>query len=864
MIGRTICHYEILEQVGEGGMGTVYKALDTKLKVHRALKFIHPHLVSDPDFKQRFIQEAQSASSLDHPNICSIHQVDETPSGRPFICMSYYEGATLSKRLKEAPLPEREVFRTGFAIAAGLLCAHQNGIVHRDIKPGNIMITEDGFIKILDFGLAKLMGMAGVTKTGVTLGTVRYMSPEQATGEETDHRLDIWSLGLLMYEMATGTFPFKGDFDPAIIYSIVSTPITPAHEINPEINETLSRVIAKCLEKDPACRYQSIAEVINALGEGSQEAGWGSSLGEIPLPISNGGFNSIPARRRIWRRGLLAAAVVAAVMSGLIWWILRPPSIYATDMRVVVMPLENKAHPSQDAVTAGLSEVVTGLLDAISHRHDSMWVVPYRLVLYSEIVGESQAKNTFGVNYLVTGGLQRYKGGQALVLSLRDAESLEQVRSLQLTYDPLATVLGDSLSGALARLVGMNWDTGQGLADLLPSSGSGTENYLAGLGALQAGDQAESSAALESLVQQHPDFGWGWCALGRADWQRYLASGADVDRDSAVARLERAVVEAPRMWWPWFHLGEVYRRLGKLDGALEAFGTADSLDSGNPLVGRGLSRIFRAEGRLAEGEAALMTAPARRPDYFEAHRVLAMFYYRTDDDQSALANLDKTLALAPDDLYSLNSKGAIFHRRGDFALAREQFERAFALAPKCEPCSNIGLMLYHEEKFEESASFYELALELCGEDDPTAWSNLAKALYWSEGRRQESIPKFRKALELTWKEWERSPGDPLILADLIDFTAMKGDRVEAQHLLAMADSLGSDDRDLLYAIGNAHELLGDREAALRYLGEALRHGVPLERIQSTRELSSLVEDPRFVRMTSAASGTGQSKADSVQ
>jgi serine/threonine protein kinase len=144
MIGRTISHYDILEQIGDGGMGTVYKALDTKLKVHRALKFIHPHLVTDENFKHRFVQEAQAASSLDHPNICGIHQVDETHSGRPFICMTYYDGVTLSERLKQAPLPAREVFQMGLSIAQGLMCAHQNGIVHRDIKPSNIMITNDG------------------------------------------------------------------------------------------------------------------------------------------------------------------------------------------------------------------------------------------------------------------------------------------------------------------------------------------------------------------------------------------------------------------------------------------------------------------------------------------------------------------------------------------------------------------------------------------------------------------------------------------------------------------------------------------------------------------------------------------------
>ncbi|MEN8008660.1 MAG: protein kinase, partial [Candidatus Krumholzibacteriota bacterium] len=743
-------------------------------------------------------------------------------------------------------------------------CAHQNGIVHRDIKPGNIMITEDGIIKILDFGLAKLMGMAGVTKTGVTMGTVRYMSPEQATGEETDHRLDIWSLGLLMYEMATGKFPFKGDYDPAIIYSIVNTPVTPAHEVNPEISEALSGVIAKCLEKDPAFRYQSIAEVLNALGAASLEAGWGSSLGEISLPISNGGFGALPARRRARRRGLLAAGVVMAAVAGLIWWTSRPPAIYTTDLRVAVMPLENKTHPSQEALTAGLSEVVTWVLDEISRTHDSMWVVPHYRVQYTEIAEDARARNAFGVNRLVTGGLQRFKGGQVLVLNLRDADSLEQIRSVRVSCDPLTTALQDSLPGVIASLIGLKWDRGKDVVDYLPSSASGVTHYLEGLGELQEGNLPESSASLEMAVQEDPHFGLGWCALGLADWKQFLATGEEETYASAVAHLERAVAEAPQVWWPAFQLGEVCRRSGNFAGASEAFQKADKQDPGNPLVCRGLSRVFRAEGRLAEAEAVLMPAIDRRPDYFEVRRFLAMYFFRTGDEQSALANFNLALVLAPEDLFSLNAKGGIYHSRGDYALAREQFERAFALAPICDPCSNIGLMLYHEEKFEESASFYELALELCGEDDATSWANWAKALYWSEGGRDESIPKFRKALELTWMKWERSPGDPKALADLIDFNAMMGDHEATRRLIATADSLDSDERDLLYAIGNAYELLGDRGAALRCLGEALRHGVPVERIYSTRELASLVEDPRFIRMTSASSGMEQAQADSVR
>ena len=864
MIGRTISHYEILEQIGDGGMGTVYKALDTKLQVHRALKFIHPHLVTDPDFKHRFIQEAQAASSLDHPNICGIHQVDETDSGRPFICMTYYEGVTLSERLKEAPLPAREVFQIGLAIASGLMCAHRNGIVHRDIKPGNIMITGDGYTKILDFGLAKLQGVAGLTKTGVTMGTVRYMSPEQATGEKADHRSDIWALGLLMYEMATGEFPFQGDFDPAIIYSILNTQITPVHEVNPDIPEAQSMVIARCLEKDPAKRYQEISELINDMGGAAKAEGWESSFGDLMVPTSHTGFGAVSARRRTWRRGLLAAGFLAAAVAGLIWWTSRPPALYTTDLRLAVMPLENKAHPAQDLAVDGLSEVVCQMLDDTSRSHDSMWVVPYSRMLYSNLAEDAQARQAFGVNRIVTGGLQLFEGGQALFLTLRDAESLEQIRTVRVPFNLQSSVMSDSLPGAIMRLIDHDPKAVADFPTFLPSSDPAAGHYLQGLGAMQAKDY---SAAMESLVQATsaaPGFAPGWSVLGWAKWMEYRRTGAEELVGDAAADLEQAVVLAPGMWRPGFRLGEFYRKTGSSDEAQEAFLAANENDPGNPLICRGLSRVYRGMQRFAEAEALLRISIERRPDYFETHRMLALYYYRMGETEACLGQLDQTLALAPGDAPTLNTKGAVLVARGEYTRAREQFERAFALIPNCDTCANIGFTLYHEEKFKESASYYELSMEYCEKEDRQVWANWARALYWADGGRPQSIAKFQEAIDLAWEELSQSPGDPLIIGALIEYHAMIGDEESTRRLIATGDSVATDNPELLYLIGDAYELIGDRNAALRYLTNAVRHGVPVERILGTRELVDLAADPRFARMISAESGTMEAPADNSQ
>jgi serine/threonine protein kinase/Tfp pilus assembly protein PilF len=261
MVGKTISHYKILEKLGEGGMGVVYKAEDTKLHRFVALKFLPPDLTRDPEAKARFIQEAQAASALDHPNICNIHEIDETAEGQLFIVMACYEGETLKHRIARAQLGIEEAIGIAAQIGEGLAKAHAAGIVHRDMKPANVMITNDGVAKILDFGLAKLAGRAQHMRTGTTLGTVAYMSPEQARGAHVDHRTDIWSFGIILYEMLAGVLPFRGEYDQAVVYSILNDEPQPVTNVRPEASGSLGRIIERCLEKNPENRYGSIGEV---------------------------------------------------------------------------------------------------------------------------------------------------------------------------------------------------------------------------------------------------------------------------------------------------------------------------------------------------------------------------------------------------------------------------------------------------------------------------------------------------------------------------------------------------------------------------------------------------------------------------
>jgi serine/threonine protein kinase/tetratricopeptide (TPR) repeat protein len=265
LIGQTLSHYKILEKLGEGGMGVVYKAEDLKLARTVALKFLPPGCSVDPDAQARFKQEAEAASALDHPNICTIHDIDETPDGQTFIVMGYYEGETLKKKIERGPLPINEVLGISIQVAQGLSKAHEAGIVHRDVKPANVIVTRDGVAKILDFGLAKGRGRSLLTKSGTTLGTAAYMSPEQTRTEDVDGRSDIWSLGVVLYEMTTGRLPFMSAYDQALVYCILNEQPTPLRSLRVDAPAELEQVVNRTLEKDPGKRYQHMGSLLHDL-----------------------------------------------------------------------------------------------------------------------------------------------------------------------------------------------------------------------------------------------------------------------------------------------------------------------------------------------------------------------------------------------------------------------------------------------------------------------------------------------------------------------------------------------------------------------------------------------------------------------
>ena len=288
MVGRTISHYKVLSEVGRGGMGVVYKAEDTNLKRPVALKFLASHLLDDEEIKARFHREAEAAAALNHPNVCTVHEIAEA-NGRTFIAMAFLEGEPLEKKIEAGPLKLKDALDIAIQTAKGLQAAHGKKIVHRDIKPANLMIGEDGHVTIMDFGLALLADRSKLTRLDETMGTVTYMSPEQTYGMELDHRTDVWSLGVVIYEMVTGQRPFKGHYDKAVMYSITNEEPEPMTALRTGVPMELELLVNKCLAKEADRRYQSTADIVVDLETLSEKLKSGKSTILTPQAASQTG-----------------------------------------------------------------------------------------------------------------------------------------------------------------------------------------------------------------------------------------------------------------------------------------------------------------------------------------------------------------------------------------------------------------------------------------------------------------------------------------------------------------------------------------------------------------------------------------------
>ncbi len=864
MIGQTVSHYTVLKKLGGGGMGVVYEAEDTRLRRRVALKFLPIELTQDENAKKRFIREARAASALDHPNICTIHDIGQTSDGRMFICMALCEGETLKKKIARGPVSLGDVIDYGIKIARGLAKAHAHRMVHRDIKPANVMVANDGEVKIVDFGLARLAGSSRVTKTGSTVGTIAYMSPEQAKSEKVDARSDIFSLGVVLYELVTGRLPFDGDNEAAVVYGIMCKDPEPLAKFRSGNTAELQQVIDKTLKKDANERYQNAEDLENDLQRIKD--------GMTPALVMS--------RRRTYRsrKSPLAAGTVATAIVVLL---LIPQTRKVvtgvfersrTGRQIVVIPFENVGgDPSNEAFCGGLMETLTSQLTQLEQSLGSLWVVPASEVRTRQLTSPSEAARVFGVNLVVGGGVQRFNGRFRVTLNLIDVSKPDKPRQLNSSVidDVMSNVavLQDEIVVKMAGMLDVNLvtETRTILASGSTDISEAYELYLNGRGYLQRYEKQENiDRAIDSFqraVFHDPRYALAFAGLGEAYWRKYRATMDTKWVAQAIENGERAVELDDQLTPVRVTLGIIYAGTGEYEKAIASLREAIERDPGSAAAYSELAIAYAGAGMPGEAETAYKKAIEMRPRYWGGHYDLGVFYWRHDRPEEAVAQFRRVIELTPDNMWGYNSLGAAYYQLDRLDEAREMFNRSIDATPNYRAYSNLGSLDYMDGRYADAAGMYEKALEL-NDKSYITWANLANACYWLPDRREEAYAIYRRAAEMAEAQRQINPRDPRLLTSLAGYCAVIGEEERAITLTEQALELAPDNSRIAYYAGFTYEQLGDRDKALEWIGKAMELGYPLAEVVRDPWLVELRSDARFLDFLQAARDARQAEAKS--
>ena len=534
-------------------MGVVYKARDTKLDREIAIKFLPPHMSSDPEAVKRFVHEAKAASALNHSAIGVIYEIDETDDGQTFIAMAYYEGGTLREKIDSGSLTTEEAVTAASQIASGLARAHEKGIVHRDIKPQNILLTRDGEAKIIDFGLAKLAGRTKLTRDGSTLGTAAYMSPEQARGEEVDHRSDIFSLGTILYEMLTGEPPFKGEHEAALLYGIVHEEHQPLSESGVEIPGPLHAIVNRTLEKDPDKRYQSALEFHDDIDE---------FKGQTTM---RSGARSRAVRSRPRRRMLLAGIAGAAIvvtLAAILWPRFRGPAP-EEGFTLAVVDFNDVTASSDSTRAIGMAGLIhVGLVENSPCRVVSpSYLQDIRRRLFDVMRGpieESQALEVAresGATVLLSGQMGELDGRPYVVWQLVDTKSGESVAARRVEGDQVSALADAILEGVLpvlAERCGADVSLPvQSVTELTTDHPRAYQYFVAGTLARERRELDEAIDLFENAVALDSTFALAYFELAKTHRTRNVHGPARVNTESAWRWRSRLSIQARMQLEAW-------------------------------------------------------------------------------------------------------------------------------------------------------------------------------------------------------------------------------------------------------------------------------------------------------------------------
>jgi len=745
MIGKTISHYKILEKLGEGGMGVVYKAEDTKLKRTVALKFLPQEFTRDSQAKQRFIKEAQAASSMDHNNVCTIHEIDETKDGQTFIAMACYEGETLRDKISRGPLLCEEAVDITLQIAEGLTKAHKKGIVHRDIKPANIFITDDGVVKILDFGLAKLAGPSQLTKTGTTLGTVFYMSPEQARGEEVDHRTDLWSLGVILYEMLTGEVPFKGDYEQAVIYSILNEDPLNIPDNLADIPSEVNDIINTLLAKDRSSRYSDTSAFIDIVLEVCDEHG-----------LSAGRHRSFIGKARTWSvasilQNKLVILTSVLVILGIVYVLFFPNNkLFSRDaLSVGVLYLKNLGEEADDYYSYGITEdIIIDLSKAGVIRVPAMNDI---LAYQNSEETLSEIAEQLDVRYILTGSLRKENEQFRLAMQLIEAHNNRNLWSerWEEPIDEMPSIKGKIIQEVVAS-IGLKTDkeTMQQLSKKPTPNADAYEYYLKGKYRLNHMETAEdlemTKEFFDIAIRLDSLFVLPRILLGQA----YYIAG---DYDTALLHYHKSLKISRKQEFPLdeaatlINIGAIFHDRGQYDEALDYFNNA-------------LTIAQRTGDKSTEGEC---------------YRNIGIIYDGRSAYQEALDYFNRSLGIARklqdnQGIYmNFNSLGIVYNKMGENNKALDYMQKSLDLRLEMGHKRGAALVMYNmatiydrRKDFENTEKHLTNALRIFEDIGMPSGVSYALSglgnLYYSLGQFDKALDTLNHALSMHKEMEDRS------------------------------------------------------------------------------------------------------------
>ncbi len=890
--------YRINGEIGRGGMGVVYEAEDLRLKRPVALKFLPAELTDNPEARQRFVHEAQAASILDNPHICTIHEIGEGEDGRMFIAMALCHGESLRTMIRRGPVAPAEALSLAAQVAEGLAAAHAAGIVHRDIKPANILVTREGTARIADFGLAKIAGEARLTRDGRAVGTVAYMSPEQLQGAEVDARSDVWSLGVVLYEMLTGRLPFRGDNEHSLAYAIVNAG-TPSFEgLLPGPPPGCAEVLERALAPDPAGRYASAVELAEALEAVSEGAGYSGHVHVVtgerkdqgrtaarpgPRARRRTGFRALPPVARVSIvLSTLLVLLVAGVLSGLPRRIgvllgLAPSAEGAPRHITIFDPIPLGDDASDRVLAAGLAEYLRVRLDALA-RPSCSWVTPAGDLSTYGVQEASDALRVLGSNFVLTGTLKRNGDNLSLTLDALDPARAVRLASVQKS-DHLGNIATwrDDLVRDTAAAIGLtpgprSSQPPSASAPLAaPSTPAATtvpgafEAYIRGLGHLVSSNEGPTGpaspayaaavqsaiAALEESVRLDPSFTEAWIDLAEAC--RHMAvPGKDLAPAARAESLIRTVLAANDLSArAHLVLGVTLRDLGRDADAGPELERAVALD---PLYYEAwikLAHFYDNANQPAKAETAYQAAIKARPGYWAGQAFLAIHHFYRGEYEKARDQLDTASRLCPGNIIVLNDLGAAHFRLDDYDRAAAVFERSNATKRNPDACANLGTLYYFSGRFADSVTMTETALGFPRSDfDYVIWGNLGDAYSFTPGSEAKAAAAYAKAVELAEEALVRDPNDARVRAILAVDLAKVGQADRARQTLEAVLQARPGDTAILLRSIFGYEILGDRDKALGSLREYVKLKGPMGDIVRDPLLAALRRDPDYIAITS--------------